>query len=177
MLKKYLLGSLLVVTSVAGKATDPPSSKSKSTTTREVSEKTEYSKLTDDLQRFAKKFIGIRYLWGGKAPKGFDCSGLVNYVFAKFGMKVGHRSSDLFKLGYHTSPEEAQPGDLIFFKINGSKEAVSHVGIVLESDKNGLRFIHSARQKGVCISYLKESYYSKHFAGIRRVIDSLKGCQ
>lgn len=173
MLKKYVLGSLLVVSSIVAKAVDP--SKSPATSVKEVTDKTSYSKLTDDLQRFARKLIGIRYKWSGKTLKGFDCSGLVNYVFAKFGMKLSHRSTDLFKLGQHTTPEDAQPGDLIFFKINANKkDEVSHVGIVLESDKNGLRFIHSACRTGVSISYLKEKYYSARFAGIRRVIDGLK---
>lgn len=173
MLKKYVLGSLLVVSSVVSKATDHP--KSPTTSPNEVTDKKSNSKLTDDLQRFARKLIGIRYLWSGKTLKGFDCSGLVNYVFAKFGMNLSHRSTDLFKMGYQTSPETALPGDLIFFKINSNKkDEVSHVGIVLESDKNGLKFIHSACKTGVSISYLKEAYYASRFAGIRRVIDSLK---
>lgn len=173
MLKKYVLGSLLVVSSLVAKATEPL--KSPATITDEITDKSSYSKLTDDLQRFARKLIGIRYKWSGKTLKGFDCSGLVNYVFAKFGMKLSHRSADLFKLGQKTAPEDALPGDLIFFRINGNrKDEVSHVGIVLESDKNGLRFIHSACKTGVSISYLKEKYYTTRFAGIRRVIDSLK---
>jgi len=173
MLKKYVLGSLLVVSSLASKANDLP--KSLTTSPKEENEKSSYSKLTDDLQRFARKLIGIRYKWSGKTLKGFDCSGFVNYVFAKFGMNLVHRSSDLFKMGSHTSLEDALPGDLIFFKINSSrKDEVSHVGIILESDKNGLRFIHSACKTGVSISYLKEKYYTTHFAGIRRVIDGLR---
>lgn len=172
MVKKYVLGSLLVVSSLVSKATDLP--KSNTTSPNEVNDKSN-SKLTDDLQRFARKLIGIRYLWSGKTLKGFDCSGLVNYVFAKFGMKLSHRSIDLFKMGYQTTPETALPGDLIFFKINSNrKDEVSHVGIVLESDKNGLKFIHSACRTGVSISYLKDKYYASRFAGIRRVIDGLK---
>ncbi len=172
MVKKYVLGSLLVVSSLVSKANDLP--KSPTTSPNEVKDKSN-SKLTDDLQRFARKLIGIRYLWSGKTLKGFDCSGLVNYVFAKFGMKLSHRSIDLFKMGYQTTPEAALPGDLIFFKINSSrKDEVSHVGIVLESDKNGLKFIHSACRTGVSISYLKDKYYASRFAGIRRIIDGLK---
>ena len=172
MVKKYVLVSLLVVSSLVSKANDLP--KSPTTSPNEVKDKSN-SKLTDDLQRFARKLIGIRYLWSGKTLKGFDCSGLVNYVFAKFGMKLSHRSIDLFKMGYQTTPEAALPGDLIFFKINSSrKDEVSHVGIVLESDKNGLKFIHSACRTGVSISYLKDKYYASRFAGIRRIIDGLK---
>jgi len=175
MFKKCLIGSLLVVTSLSGKSHDNHPSNSKTASPKEVKAKTPYLKLTDDLQRFAKKFIGIRYLSGGKATKGFDCSGFVNYVFAKFGMKVAHRSTDLFKLGYNLSPKEAMAGDLIFFRINPSaNKDVSHVGIVVGSDKKGLKFIHSATSKGVSFSYLNEKYYTTHFAGIRRVIDSLK---
>ena len=139
MVKKYVLGSLLVVSSLVSKANDLP--KSPTTSPNEVKDKSN-SKLTDDLQRFARKLIGIRYLWSGKTLKGFDCSGLVNYVFAKFGMKLSHRSIDLFKMGYQTTPEAALPGDLILLKKNSRiKDEVSAVGIVLVSVKNGLKLI------------------------------------
>ncbi len=133
-----------------------------------------YLQLTDEIQTFAQQLLGTRYRWGGRATHGFDCSGLVNYVFANFGMQVAHGSRELFKLGSKASIDEAKPGDLIFFKTSTRKRGVSHVGIVLEPDEKGLRFIHSATSQGVIISYLKEKYYTLRFVGIRRVLDSLK---
>jgi cell wall-associated NlpC family hydrolase len=177
MLKTILLGSLFAVCSLLAFSNDDILTKKKSTSvTTEVSIKDPYLKLADDIQRYSKKFIGTRYLRGGKATKGFDCSGFVIYVFAKFGFKLGACSTELAKLGYDVPPTAALPGDLIFFKRGTSpKSGISHVGIVIESNETGLKFIHSASSKGVTISYLHENYYTTHFVGVRRVIDSLKG--
>ncbi|WP_435353624.1 C40 family peptidase [Emticicia sp. SJ17W-69] len=180
MLKKLLIGSLFVVYPLLGISNeDIPTKKttagSQLTSATEVSIKNTYLKLANDIQRYAKKFIGTPYLKGGKATKGFDCSGFVIYVFAKFGLKLGACSSELVKLGYDVPSEAALPGDLIFFKRGAnSKSGVSHVGIVLSSNEAGVKFIHSATSSGVTISYLHEKYYTTHFVGIRRVLDSLK---
>lgn len=182
MFKKLLIGSLFVIYPLLGFSNEDVPTKKKSTerttaatSTTEVSIKDSYLKLADDIQRYSKKFIGTPYLRGGKATKGFDCSGFVIYVFAKFGLKLGACSTELAKLGYDVSSEAALPGDLIFFKRGAkSKSGVSHVGIVITSNERGVKFIHSASSKGVTISYLNEKYYTTHFAGIRRVIDSFK---
>ena len=176
MLRTILLGSLFVACSLVGFSNDDaPIKKKSSSVTTEVSIKDPYLKLADEIQRYSKKFIGTRYLRGGKATKGFDCSGFVIYVFAKFGFKLGACSTELAKLGYDVPSAAALPGDLIFFKRGISpKSGISHVGIVIESNETGLKFIHSASSKGVSISYLHENYYAAHFVGVRRVIDSFK---
>ncbi|WP_394993072.1 C40 family peptidase [Emticicia sp.] len=180
MFKKLLIGWLFVVYPLLGLSNDDILTKKTTTgrysaSTTEVSIKDPYLKLADDIQRYSKKFIGTPYLRGGKATKGFDCSGFVIYVFAKFGLKLGACSTELAKLGYDVSSEAAMPGDLIFFKRGAnSKSGVSHVGIVIDSNERGVKFIHSASSKGVTISYLHEKYYTTHFVGIHRVIDSLK---
>jgi cell wall-associated NlpC family hydrolase len=179
MIKKFLLGSLFVVYSLLGFANDDAPIKKKVSTGQlsatEVSIKDPYLRLADDIQRYSKKFMGIHYVWGGKITQGFDCSGLVSYVFAQFGMKIELPSAALFKLGYDMPPAAALPGDLIFFRRSTDKRSdISHVGIVLESNECGVKFIHSSRGKGVAISYLHEKYYATHFGGVRRVMDSLK---
>jgi lipoprotein Spr len=182
MLEKFLFGLFFVVLSFSSFANveccpaechiDDAPIKKKSA---EGLIKDSYLKLADDIQRYSKRFIGTRYLRGGKATKGFDCSGFVIYVFAKFGLKLGACSTELAKLGYDVSPKTALPGDLVFFKRGvSSKSGISHVGIVIESNETGLKFIHSASSKGVTISYLHEKYYTNHFVGVRRVIDSFK---
>lgn len=74
----------------------------------------------------AKKYLGIKYVYGGSTPKGFDCSGLVKYVFAKNGISVSRTSAAQSKQGVTVSKSNLQPGDLLFFAKNGR---VHHVGI------------------------------------------------
>lgn len=109
----------------------------------------------------AKHFLGVRYVWGGASPKGFDCSGLVKYVFAKFGITTPRVSQDQFKGGQAVNAGQSRPGDLIFFRhADGS---VGHVGIVL----GGGKFLHAPHTGDVVkISNLKG--YGLPVAGIRR---------
>ena len=180
MFKNLFIGSLFVVYPLFVFSNDGVPTKKTTTgqavaSTIEVPINDPYFKLADDILRYSKKFIGTPYLRGGKATKGFDCSGFVIYVFAKFGLKLGACSTELAKLGYNVASAKAMPGDLIFFKRGtSSNSGVSHVGIVIESNEKGLKFIHSASSKGVSISYLHENYYTNHFASVRRVIDCLK---
>lgn len=180
MRRKYFIGSLIVILSLSNLVSranfiSKTPTKKVSVSANETPIGESYLKLANDIQRYAKKFIGTRYKSGGKAAKGFDCSGFVGYVFKKFGMKLGACSTEMFKLGYDVETNEALPGDLIFFRRGrNSKSGISHVGIVVESTVKGLKFIHSATSKGVTISYLKDPYYSAHFVGVKRVIDSFK---
>lgn len=178
MSKNCIVSSLFIILSLSNfvsKANfnnDSPTKKASISATNEPIEES-YLALANDIQRYAKKFIGIRYKSGGKATKGFDCSGFVGYVFKKFNMKLGACSTEMFRLGYDVPTNESLPGDLIFFKRSkNSKSGVSHIGIVVESTAKGLKFIHSASSKGVTISYLNDPYYSTHFVGVKRVIDT-----
>lgn len=74
----------------------------------------------------AKQYLGVRYVYGGTSPSGFDCSGLVQYVFAKNGISLSRTSSSQAKQGKTVSFSEMQPGDLVFFAKGGR---VHHVGI------------------------------------------------
>jgi cell wall-associated NlpC family hydrolase len=77
----------------------------------------------------AKNFLGIKYTWGGTSPKtGFDCSGLVQYVFHKFGINTPRVSQEQFKSGQPVDAKHARPGDLVFFAKGGD---VHHVGIYI----------------------------------------------
>ncbi len=78
----------------------------------------------------AEKFDGTPYVWGGESPKGFDCSGLVEYVATKVGLKHVPRTSEAqWAYSQHITRKELKPGDLVFWASDGSASAPGHVAI------------------------------------------------
>jgi len=110
--------------------------------------------------RYAKRFIGVRYVYGGSSPRsGFDCSGYVRYVYAHFGVSLTRSSYAQFGDGRRISRRSLRPGDLVFF------DGVGHVGLYVG---NG-RFIHAPHTgTRVQISPLA-GWYSSRFSGARRL--------
>jgi cell wall-associated NlpC family hydrolase len=113
----------------------------------------------------AKKYIGVPYLWGGTSPKGFDCSGFVQYVFKAHGISLNRTCETQYKHGTYVSKSNLKPGDLVFFQ-NTYKAGISHVGIYIGDGK----FIQASSSKGVVISNLSSSYYVSHYYGARRIL-------
>ena len=108
----------------------------------------------------AKQYVGAPYRWGGSSPSGFDCSGLVRYVYAQVGVSLPHNAAQQYRLGTAVAREDLEPGDLVFF------DHLRHNGIYVGAG----RFIH-ARQTGrrVAIASLDDEWYSSHFVGGRRL--------
>jgi len=115
---------------------------------------------------FALGFVGTRYLWGGMSPDGFDCSGLVSYVYRNFGISVTRNASGQYRdNGVHVPRSDLAPGDLVFFSSNG--RSVTHVGIYIGDNE----FVHASRSGiGVVISRLDSSYYRNVWFGAKRLI-------
>ncbi|GAA0439184.1 MAG: LysM peptidoglycan-binding domain-containing protein [Bacillota bacterium] len=109
----------------------------------------------------AKSMQGVKYVWGGSTPSGFDCSGFIHYVYKKGGMSINRLSSDGYfnRSHYVTKP---QVGDLVFFA-GTYRPGISHLGIYLGNNT----FIH-AGSSGVQISSLNNSYWKKHFDSFKR---------
>jgi len=109
-------------------------------------------------------YIGVPYLFGGTTPSAFDCSGYVQYVFAKAGISLPRTADVQYEAGIPISTADLIPGDLVFFTTY--TYGASHVGIYL-GDGN---FIHASSSRGVTIDSLGNSYYSSHYIGARRIL-------
>lgn len=84
----------------------------------------------------ATQFLGVPYVWGGESTKGFDCSGLLQYVWAKQGVQIPRTTYDQFKQGTPVPVNQLQAGDAVFFKGSDSKNGLpGHVGIYLGGGK------------------------------------------
>ena len=131
-------------------------------------EKAANSTLGQQIANFALQYVGYNYVYGEESPsRGFDCSGLMYYVYGQFGYKLERRASMQYKYnGRHVSKSELQQGDLIFFSSNGGA-SVTHVGMYIG---NG-QFVHASTSKtGVIISDLNSSYYTRCYYGANRII-------
>jgi cell wall-associated NlpC family hydrolase len=78
----------------------------------------------------ATKYLGVPYVWGGSSPRGFDCSGLVQYCYRKVGISLPHSSRMQYNYGTHVSRSQLKPGDLVFFY-----NPIHHVGIYIGNGK------------------------------------------
>ena len=107
---------------------------------------------------------GVPYRNGGSDPSGFDCSGLVQWAFARNGRALPREAKEQFLVGREIERDEVRPGDLVFFD-TGTNSA-SHVGIALDAES----FVHAPRSNGVVrVERYTSSYSARRYLGARRV--------
>ena len=109
----------------------------------------------------ALQYLGIPYVWGGASPStGFDCSGLVMYVYAQVGVSLPHHAASQWNPGTYVPRDQLAPGDLVFF--NG----LSHVGLYIGDGQ----FVHAPHTGDVVkISSLYDSWYASTWYGAKRL--------
>lgn len=117
----------------------------------------------------AQKQLNIPYVWGGTTPKGFDCSGLVQYSYKVNKLKLPRTASQQYASTKRIPTHQAKSGDLVFFRNTGKRKGITHVGIYLGNGK----FIHAPRKgKTVEITKVDNKFWNKHLAGFGRVSSS-----
>lgn len=117
-----------------------------------------------NLEKYAKEWLGAKYVYGAAGKKKTDCSGYVMQVYKGFyGIPLDHSAQHIYDdgRGYSIRRSKLQEGDLVFF---GNFWKISHVGIYLK----GNRFIHASTSKGVVITSMDDNYWSSKYKGARR---------
>lgn len=115
---------------------------------------------------YAKSYIGLPYRYGGSDPhRGFDCSGLIQHAYARFGVRIPRTARAQFHAGRPVSRWRLRPGDLVFF---WSPRTKWHVGLYLGRG----RFLHSPRRgAAIRVGSLNWRYYRRRYQGARRVVE------
>jgi cell wall-associated NlpC family hydrolase len=109
----------------------------------------------------AAELMGTPYLWGGTSTQGFDCSGFIQYVFAKEGVQLPRTVAQMW--GATTSVSKPSVGDLVFFETYAS--GPSHLGIYIGNNQ----FVHSGSSAGVTISNMTYTYWKERYLGSKKV--------
>ncbi|MDX6450629.1 MAG: peptidoglycan DL-endopeptidase CwlO [Gaiellaceae bacterium] len=106
----------------------------------------------------AMHYLGVPYVWGGSTPAGFDCSGLVMYVYAQLGISLPHFAAAQYGFGGPVASDQLQPGDLVFF------DGLNHVGIYV-----GGGDMVNAPHTGDVVKVTPLSAFGAGYVGARRL--------
>lgn len=108
----------------------------------------------------ATSVVGSPYQWGGTTPRGFDCSGFINYAFNQNGQDIPRTVSGMWSAG--TTVASPQAGDIVFFE---TRSGPSHAGIYLGNNE----FVHAGSSTGVTVSSMSNPYWSSTYMGAKRL--------
>jgi len=139
---------------------------SKNTSTKVAQFKQDTSVGTEDISITAIGLVGVPYRYGGNNPKGgFDCSGLIAYVYNKSAnIKLPRTIQEMSSKGQSLGNQAPAPGDLVFFNTTGDK--YSHAGIYVGQG----RFVHAPSAGGtVRLDFITTPYWAAKFVEARRV--------
>ena len=109
----------------------------------------------------AVREVGVPYRWGGASPAGFDCSGLVYWVYGRLGIELPHSSYALYDQGRQVAQSTMKRGDLLFFS------GLGHVGIYIGRGQ----MVHAPHSGSrVQVVNLRRSSYRARLVGVRRIV-------
>ncbi len=114
--------------------------------------------LRDKIVEYALTFIGVKYVWAGSDPSGFDCSGYTSYVMKKYGISLARTASGQMENATSVKTSNAYKADLIFF---GQGSTISHVGLIISDKGEELTMVHASTSKGVIKTNIEQSTYWK----------------
>lgn len=160
----YVIKSYLSATKPA--AEQPKANNNSGNSTPAKTEKQSYSSDIDKVIDLALAQVGKPYIWASANPNiGFDCSGLVYYVYKQVGISLNRTSYTQINNGVSVDSKDLRKGDLVFFNNGGGR--ISHVGIYIGNNQ----FVHaSSPGTGVIVSKLFGSYFGNTYVGARRII-------
>ncbi len=159
-------------TTSVNKTSSPTNTKTSSNSTSSSSKKGQ------EIVKYAKKFLGVPYVYGGASKLGFDCSGFTMYVYKKFGISMRHGAQAQAKIGKVVNANKKSAsslkknlklGDLVFFLDYETMDEIGHCGIYIGDGK----FIHASSGSGYCVkinSLLPGEYYNTRYCAARRVL-------
>lgn len=139
-----------------------------------VAQSEDWEVKADSVMEIANTQLGVSYKYGTCRPNtSFDCSGFVSYVYNSCGIDNSRSSRAYGNLGEEVKLSECRKGDCILFAGTqpGSK-TIGHVGIVVENNEDGIKFIHCSSSKnhfGVVVTDYYNSGYPKRFIEVRRM--------
>ena len=123
----------------------------------------------DELARAARRYVGVRYVWGGETPRGFDCSGFVQWVFGERGVAMPRTAREQAGVGDAPYPGDLRPGDLLFF---WGGTGAQHVAIYVGRDS----IVHaSTRSRRVQVDRMhgtgmRRDWFGQRLIAVRRVL-------
>ncbi len=118
-----------------------------------------YLEEVDKMINYAKKFIGVPYVFGGTGDGGFDCSGYTQFVLGKYGTELPRNARSQKEFSKPIKIKEVQKGDLLFFSRNRSKHNITHVGIVISEPGEDIVMIHASSSQGIMITNVTTNTY------------------
>lgn len=134
------------------------------------------SPAAEDVLVLALGLVGTPYRWGGNTPdSGFDCSGLIGYVYREaVGIQLPRSTREMIDMGAPgVRPGALHSGDLVFFATDGNRQA-SHAGIYVGEG----RFVHAPSSGGaVRLDRLSDDYWRSRYLGARRVLRAMPGAR
>ena len=124
----------------------------------------------DRIINTALEYSGVRYKYGGTSKDGLDCSGLMMISFGEHNYNLPRSSSQMAEEGKKVKVNEVAKGDLLFFCTGRRNRKINHVGLVVTTEGDEIKFIHSSTSRGVIVSSLREGYWNSAFVKATRVL-------